>query len=299
MEGIHLSFYPEMINPNLKIKDVKMIIKNKTGIKEENQRFRILETTFQQKNDEQIFWDSFVMEIYDISNYRTKLERNLDEEDVILDLTKNIEELKKMVFEQTKFPIDRQKFYLNCQELKNDWFLKKDPNVNIFADKIFIKIIKKLNDVIYIKYPNSEIKEIKTDLYNTGLELVKQLDNNSSDGYPYYGIKYNLYFKDRNLVSDDLLINTIKKGDLIKVYPRITYQIFVKTLTGKTITVDVDPNDTIELLKILIRFKEGIPLFQQNIVFAGRQLEDNRTIRDYNIQKESTVHLILRLRGGK
>ena len=299
MEGIHLSFYPEMINPNLKIKDVKMIIKNKTGIKEENQRFRILETTFQQKNDEQIFWDSFVMEIYDISNYRTKLERNLDKEDVILDLTKNIEELKKMVFEQTKFPIDRQKFYLNCQELKNDWLLKKDPNVNIFADKIFIKIIKKLNDVIYIKYPNSEIKEIKTDLYNTGLELVKQLDNNTPDGYPYYGIKYNLYFKDRNLVSNDLLINTIKKGDLIKVYPRITYQIFVKTLTGKTITANVDPNDTIELLKIIIRFKEGIPLFQQRFVFAGRQLEDNRTIRDYNIQKESTVHLILRLRGGK
>ena len=299
MEGIHLSFYPEMINPNLKIKDVKMIIKNKTGIKEENQRFRILETTFQQKNDEQIFWDSFVMEIYDISKYRTKLERNLDKEDVILDLTKNIEELKKMVFEQTKFPIDRQKFYLNCQELKDNWSLKKDPNVNIFADKIFIKIIKKLNDVIYIKYPNSEIKEIKTDLYNTGLELVKQLDNNTPDGYPYYGIKYNLYFKDRNLVSDDLLINTIKKGDLIKVYPRITYEIFVKTLTGKTITADVDPNDTIELLKIIIRFKEGIPLFQQRFVFAGRQLEDNRTFRDYNIQKESTVHLILRLRGGK
>ena len=251
MKSIQLSFYPEMINPNLKIKDVKKIIKEKTGIKEENQRFRILETTFQQKNDEQIFWDSFVMEIYDISNYRTKLERNLDKEDVILDLTKNIEELKKMVFEQTKFPIDRQKFYLNCQELKDNWSLKKDPNVNIFADKIFIKIIKKLNDKIYIKYPNSEIKEIKTDLYNTGLELVKQLDNNTPDGYPYYGIKYNLYFKDRNLVSDDLLINKIKKGDLIKVYPRITYQIFVKTLTGKTITADVDPNDTIELLKIL------------------------------------------------
>ena len=299
MKSIQLSFYPEMINPNLKIKDVKMIIKNKTGIKEENQRFRILETTFQQKNDEQIFWDSFVMEIYDISNYRTKLERNLDKEDVILDLTKNIEELKKMVFEQTKFPIDRQKFYLNCQELKDNWSLKKDPNVNIFADKIFIKIIKKLNDVIYIKYPNSEIKEIKTDLYNTGLELVKQLDNNTPDGYPYYGIKYNLYFKDRNLVSDDLLINKIKKGDLIKVYPRITYQIFVKTLTGKTITVDVDPNDTIELLKILIRFMDGIPLFQQRLVFAGRQLEDHGTIRYYNIQKESTVHLILRLRGGK
>ena len=107
MKSIQLSFCPEIINPYLKIKDVKTIIKNKTGIKEEKQRFRVFQNTFPQINEEKLFWDSFVMEIYDISNYRTKLERNLVEVDVILDLTKNIEELKKMVLEQTKFPIDR------------------------------------------------------------------------------------------------------------------------------------------------------------------------------------------------
>lgn len=172
---------------------------------------------------------------------------------------------------------------------------------NLFERKLSIEITSQLNDVLYVKYPNSTVKEIKTDLCFKIFQFIEKVEPGAVDLNSPHGfiIKYNVFYKNRIVPLLDLLMGSgIKSEDTIELKYRNNMQVFVKTLTGKTLTINVEPSDTIGLFQIFIQLTEGIPSNQQRLIFAGRTLEENRTFKDYNIQKESEFHLVLRLRGG-
>jgi len=282
--------HQELFNKKLLVKDVKKIIKNITGIKEENQRIKV---SFNINDDDNYFWNFQHILVYDITNFNLSFRKDSYETNIFLDLNKKIEELKRSIFEQTKIPINRQKLFLNNIELINEYIL---VNEDLFKKNLELKINKESKDSIYIKYPNSKIKIIKTDFCNTGYELIKQINPYNFDKL---NLKHGLLYKNKYIsLSDSLVSFEIKNGDIIELIDRKTFPIHIKTLTGKTIDINVAPFDNIEYIKSLYQDKEGVPPDQQRLIYNGVMLKDNKTIFDYKIEKESTLHLVLKLRGG-
>ena len=193
-------------------------------------------------------------------------------------------------------PPESEYLYYNNKELENE---KSLSELNIIKN-VTLNLIIKPNDGLYIfikpyfTKKNIIIKVKETDnILNIKKEIQKKISINIENQQLFFGEKE---LEDNKTIFDYEIKNESKM--YLEVINVKEFQIFVKTLTGKTLHFDVYPIFTVEILKELIFNQEGIPENQQRIIFAGRQLKDNRTLKDYNIQSESTLHLFLRLRGG-